>query len=148
MELHFGFYASALGFHATELSLLAFTFRLYKLPVPEIAREHDYCAPGDVLLRSRRRWQAVAWSSRLFQLSLEGFHLGFGFLTKTGFFLTLLLSCLAFAFGFLTETGFFLALLLGFLALLLRFLKPASYKSRQTARLRHLRVQLRLGLLF
>ena len=44
----------------------------------------------------------------LFQLSLEGFHLGFGFLAGLGFFLPL-------PFGFLTGLGFFLPLPFGFL---------------------------------
>ena len=64
----------------------------------------------------------MAWGGCLFQLSLEGFHLGFGFLTKTDLFLTLLLRFLAFAFGFLTKTGLFLALLLRFLTFAFGFL--------------------------
>lgn len=71
---------------------------------------------------------AAGWGGCLFQLSLEGFHLGFGFLTPASLFLTLLLRFLAFAFGFLTKTGFFLTGLGFFLPLLFGFLKPASVK--------------------
>ena len=43
----------------------------------------------------------MAWGGCLFQLSFEGFHLSFGFLTPASLFLTLLFGFVAQLFGFL-----------------------------------------------